>query len=138
MKPLFFHETPAKATALLRWRQTDTMWQIPMNLKPREMDNSDYLCVVRPTRPEMLSDGMTEVEKNAVAAHFEYLQGLAETGVVRLAGRTLESGQQTFGIVVFTAASETEAQRLVDEDPAVREGVMNAELFSFRIAVDRS
>ena len=35
------------------------------------MDNSDYLYVVRPTRPEMLSDGMTEVEKNAVAAHFE-------------------------------------------------------------------
>ena len=102
------------------------------------MENSDYLYVVRPTRPEMLSDGMTEVEQNAVAEHFAYLQGLAESGVVRLAGRTLETGAQTFGLVVFTAASEIEAQKRVDQDPALRAGVMTAELFPFRIAVSRS
>jgi len=102
------------------------------------MENSDYLYVVRPTRPEMLSDGMTEVEKDAVAAHFEYLQGLGESGVVRLAGRTLETGAQTFGLVVFTADSEVEAQKLVDDDPALRAGIMTAELFPFRIAIDRS
>ena len=102
------------------------------------MDNSDYLYVVRPTRPEMLSDGMTEAEQNTMAAHFEYLQGLADRGVVQMAGRTLDTGERTFGLVVFMAASETEAQRLVDEDPAVRESVMTAELFAFRIAIDRS
>ena len=95
------------------------------------MDDSDYLYVVRPTRPEMLSDGMTETEKDAVAAHFEYLRELADRGVVRLAGRTLDSGAQTFGLVVFAATAKTEAQRLVDNDPAVRESVMTAELFPF-------
>jgi len=102
------------------------------------VDHSDYLYVLRPTRPEMISDGMTETEQNTVAAHVEHLQGLAESGVVRIAGRTLDTGKQTFELVVFMAASETEAQKLVDEDPAVRERVMTAELFSFRVAVDRS
>ena len=114
------------------------MQQISKNQRLRSMDNSDYLYVVRPTRPEMLSDGMTEAEQNTVAAHFDYLQELADRGVVRIAGRTLDSGKQTFGLVVFTAASGTEAQSLVDQDPAVRERVMTAELFSFRIAIDRS
>lgn len=102
------------------------------------MDDSDYLYVIRPARPEMLTGGMTEAEQNTVAAYFEYLQGLADRGVVRIAGRTLDTGNQTFGLVVFMAASGTEAQRVVDEDPAVRERVMTAELFPFRIAIDRS
>lgn len=102
------------------------------------MENSDFLYLIRPTRPEMLTERMTEAEADAVAAHFEYLQGLADGGVVRLAGRTLETGARTFGLVVFTAASETEARRLVDQDPAVRERVMTAELFPFKIAIDGS
>ncbi len=57
------------------------------------MENSDYLYVVRPTRPEMLSDGMTEVEKNAVTAHFEYLQGLAESSAPRAGGVTRSSNR---------------------------------------------
>ncbi len=101
------------------------------------MDNFAYLYVIRPTRPEMLSDGMTEAERNTVAAHFEYLQGLADRGVVRIAGRTLDTGEQTIGLVVFMAEFETQARRLVDEDPAVRESVMTAELFPFRIAIER-
>lgn len=36
------------------------------------MDDSDYLYVIRPTRPEMLSDGMTEAEQNTVAADAGY------------------------------------------------------------------
>ena len=114
------------------------MQSVSRNQRFYAVDHSDYLYVLRPTRPEMLSDGMTETEQNTVAAHVEYLQGLADRGVVRIAGRTLDTGKQTFGLMVFMAASETEARRLVDEDPAVRERVMTAELFSFGAAVDRS
>lgn len=102
------------------------------------MDRPEYLYLIRPTRPEMLSGGMTEAERDTVAAHFEYLKGLADRGVVRIAGRTLGSGDRAFGIVVFRAASEAEARRLVDDDPAVRARVMSAELFSFKIAIDGS
>ncbi|MEP6503871.1 MAG: hypothetical protein ABJD97_11090, partial [Betaproteobacteria bacterium] len=56
-----------------------------------------------PTRPEMLLAGPTEHEKAIIDAHFAYLQKLADEGVVLLAGRTLETGARTFGLVVFTA-----------------------------------
>lgn len=100
------------------------------------MDTSDFLYLIRPTRPEMLSDGMTEAEESAVAAHFTYLKTLADKGIVRLAGRTQETGERAFGIIVFKAASPAAAQRLVDEDPAVMRTVMSAELFPFRVAVE--
>ena len=99
------------------------------------MTQTEFLYLVRPVRPAMLVDGMTSAEETAVEAHLNYLKSLAETGTVRLAGRTLED-DQAFGIVVFSASSQDEAQRLVDEDPAVAQNVMMAELFSFRIAVE--
>ncbi len=99
------------------------------------METAEFIYVIRPTRPAMLTDGMTKAEEESVAAHFAYLQKLASEGVVRLAGRTQETGARTFGIIVFTAATLEAAQQLVDDDPAVARGVMMAELFPFRVAV---
>ena len=101
------------------------------------MERVEFLYLVRPARPAMLTDGMSEFEETAVTDHFNYLKDLAEVGTVRLAGRTLENAT-AFGIVVFTAASRDHAQRLVDGDPAVARGVMTAELFAFRTAVDQT
>ena len=99
------------------------------------METAEFIYVIRPTRPAMLTDRMTAAEADAVAAHLAYLKGLATQGVVRLAGRTQETGARTFGIIVFKAATLEAAQRLVDDDPAVARGVMTAELFPFRVAV---
>ena len=100
------------------------------------MDTSEFLYLIRPTRPEMLTGVMTEAEETAIAAHFAYLKGLADNGIVRLAGRTQETGERAFGIIVFTATSQAAARKLVDEDPAVIGQVMTAELFPFRVAVE--
>ena len=102
---------------------------------PQSMDKSEFLYLVRPTRPAMLTDGMTAAEESTLAAHFAYLRQLADQGIVRLAGRTQETGAQTFGIVVLRADTVDDAQRLVDADPAVAHRVMTAELFPFRIAI---
>jgi uncharacterized protein YciI len=56
-------------------------------------------------------------------------------GVVILAGRTLNGDDSTFGIVIFNAGSEEEARRIMESDPAVRQGVMRAELFPYRVAL---
>jgi uncharacterized protein YciI len=82
----------------------------------------------------MLTDGLTPAEREAVAAHFAYLQGLAAAGVVLLFGRTQTTDASTFGIVIYRAASPDEASRLMTDDPAVRAGVMRAEVFPFRVA----
>jgi uncharacterized protein len=88
-----------------------------------------YLYRIEPTRLAMLQDGPTEHEADVVSRHFDYLQRLTEQGVMILVGRTLTTDESSFGICIFEAASAEEAQRIVDGDPAVREGVMSAELF---------
>lgn len=98
-------------------------------------ESSCYLYKIQPVRPEMVSAGPTPEEDRIVAQHFAYLQRLTEAGVVLLAGRTLNTDYSKFGIVIFRAASEAAAREVVANDPAVRERVMRAELYPYRIAL---
>ena len=97
--------------------------------------DAEFLYTIKPVRLAMLMEGPTIEEDKAVAAHFEYLKALADTGVVLFAGRTLNMDETCFGLVVLTAASEDEARNVMEEDPAVSAGVMVAELFPFRVAL---
>jgi uncharacterized protein YciI len=98
-------------------------------------DVTEYLYKIQPTRLEMLTQGPTAEEASIVAQHFAYLKGLAEQGVIVLAGRTLNADESTFGIVIFKADSEESARAVMTNDPAVKNGVMRAELYPYRIAV---
>ncbi len=98
-------------------------------------DVTEYLYKIQPTRLEMLTQGPTAEEAAIVAQHFAYLKGLAEQGVVVVAGRTLNADESAFGIVIFTADSEESARGVMTNDPAVKNGVMRAELYPYRIAV---
>jgi inosine/xanthosine triphosphatase len=59
----------------------------------------------------------TPDEDPIVARHFEYLRSLTERGTVLLVGRTHNPDPTGFGIYIFLAESEAEAQKIVDEDP---------------------
>lgn len=98
-------------------------------------DLSQFLYRIQPTRPAMLTEGPTPAEQQAVAAHFAYLQQLLQEGALLLAGRTQNSDYSSFGIIIFLAASEEEAQAIVANDPAVQQRVMRAELYPYRIAL---
>ena len=52
-----------------------------------------------------------------------------------MAGRTLTADDRTFGIAVLVSASESEAAQLMQNDPAVKQGVMKAELFPYQVAL---
>jgi uncharacterized protein len=94
-----------------------------------------FIYRIHPTRADMLSSGPTEREARVVGEHFEYLKGLTAAGHVHMAGRTLTTDERTFGIVVFSAPSETAAKEMVAHDPAVHHGVMRAELWPFQVAL---
>jgi uncharacterized protein YciI len=94
-----------------------------------------FLYKLEPTRPGMLVEGPTAREAEIVGAHFNYLQGLTGQGIVLMAGRTLTRDERTFGIVVFVAESEARAAEIMAGDPAVRDGVMRAELFPYQVAL---
>lgn len=100
-------------------------------------DLSQFLYRIQPSRPEMLSSGPTPEEERIIGEHFQYLQDLTRRGTVVLAGRTLNTDPTSFGIVIFEAVDETEARQIMEGDPAVREGVMHATLFPYRVALMR-
>ncbi|HJX99043.1 MAG TPA: YciI family protein [Chthoniobacterales bacterium] len=88
--------------------------------------------------PRLFDDkSWTEADKAAVGRHFNRLKAAAETGEMILAGRTPESGDKTFGIVIFDAKDEAAAKRFMDDDPAVVAGIMTAELHPFALALQR-
>jgi len=96
---------------------------------------AEYLYKIQPTRLEMLTTGLTPEEATIVAQHFAYLQDLTARGVVLLAGRTLNTDESAFGIVIFRADSVVSAQNIMTNDPAVKQGIMHAELYPYKIAL---
>ena len=95
----------------------------------------EYLYTIRPTRIGMLSEGPTSEEAVIVSLHFDYLSRLVDQAVVVLAGRTLTTDERSFGIVILRAESDEVARSVVENDPAVKAGVMRAELYPYRIAL---
>lgn len=96
---------------------------------------NEYLYRIQPVRPEMLSEGPDPEETGIVSAHFAYLNDLTEQGIVLLAGRTLNTDASSFGIVIFKAEDDDAARAIVHNDPAVKNRVMRAELFPYRVAL---
>ena len=80
----------------------------------------------------------TEKDANIVSTHFTYLQNLLQQGILLMAGRSLVENPNSFGIVVFEAESEEDACQIMENDPAVKQGFMTAELHPFRVALWRS
>lgn len=88
--------------------------------------------------PRLYDDkSWTEQDKAAVERHFNRFKDAIKTGQLILAGRTLETGEKTFGVAIFEAADENAARAFMNEDPAVIAGVMAAELHPFGVALER-
>jgi uncharacterized protein YciI len=52
----------------------------------------------------------TDADKAAVGRHFAHLQAATKSRQLILAGRTLEPGEKTFGLVIFEATDEPAAR----------------------------
>jgi len=96
---------------------------------------STYLYRIQTVRPAMLTDAPTDHESEVTTQHFNYLKDLTEKGVVILAGRSTNTDYSSFGIIIFNADSDEAAQQIVDNDPAVQNRVMRAELYPYRMAL---
>jgi uncharacterized protein len=84
--------------------------------------------------PKLLDENnWTDKENTIVSTHFSYLQNLLKENKVIMAGRTLN--YDPFGIVILEVESLEEADQIMKNDPAVKEGIMTAELFPFRVAL---
>ena len=96
-----------------------------------------YVYVLHLTSRLHDKSAWTEAENKAVGQHFARLAKATEGGQVTLAGRTTESLDKAFGLVVFEAESEEAAKLLMESDPAVIAGVMTATLDPYSVALLR-
>ena len=102
-----------------------------MNKKVKQQ----FIYKIQLRRPQLLTDGPTADEAVALQGHVTYLEQLAASSTVILAGRTQTEDPSGFGIVIFTADSEAHARSIMCDDPAIKNGVMDGELFPYKIAV---
>lgn len=75
----------------------------------------------------------TEADNQALGRHFAKLQQLQKDGKLILAGRT--TVKESMGFVFLEAENETEARKVMDDDDAVKAGIMSAEIFPFQTAL---
>jgi uncharacterized protein YciI len=93
-----------------------------------------FLYKITPVRLEMVTEGPTDEEAIIMLQHFNYLKSLTDQGTMLLFGRTQNSDATTFGLAIFRAESEYEGRSIMSNDPAVKEGVMRAELYPYEVA----
>ncbi len=100
------------------------------NVNPKQ-----FIYVLRLEKSMYDSAAWTPEKSKIVQEHFAYLQKLHSDGILVLAGRTETDLDKTFGIVVFEAVSLEEAKLIAESDPAVKNKIMNVEVFPFGIAL---
>ncbi len=84
----------------------------------------------------ILKTGKTSIsEKNIVDSlfrgHLDNISRLAESGELIVAGPLMKNNQNYRGIFVLTEESLVEAEKLLATDPAIKEGLLDYELFSW-------
>lgn len=94
----------------------------------------EFLYKTTATRLGIVTEGPNDAERTVMNQHFSYLKSLTEQGTVLLFGRTQNSDAGTVGIVIFRAGSKEEAQSIMNNDPAVKQGVMQAQLYPYKAA----
>ena len=94
------------------------------------MQNSnEFIYIFKPKRADFLQT-MTHEEMAAFGGHAEYTKKLYAEGKVILMGGCLDGA---YGIVIFKAESPEAAQQIFDNDPAVKAGIVNAELHPYQV-----
>jgi uncharacterized protein len=79
----------------------------------------------------------SDEQNDILSRHFQYLSKLTADGVALLVGKTDLSieNEENYGIVIFQAVDEVEAKKIMENDPAVRDGIMTARLLPFNIVL---
>jgi len=80
---------------------------------------NQWLYILKPARPGMVTEGPTPEEAEKVSRHFAYLEKLTEKGTMILVGRTQNADENTIGIAIFEAEDESAARKILENDPAV-------------------
>jgi uncharacterized protein YciI len=98
--------------------------------KPQEKKTFIYVLHIVPKYLDVKT--WTDTDKKVVKEHMDKLRTLFADGTLLHAGKTDKMDEKTLGIVIYYAESIEKAKEIADADPAVKAGMMTAEVFSYR------
>jgi len=96
-----------------------------------------FIYVIKLTEKYWQESSWDQEASNTIQVHFKHLQDMLAEGKLILAGRTEVEPDKTFGICIFEADSFEEAKEIAENDPAVKAGIMTAEIFPYKVALMR-
>ncbi|MEH7334353.1 YciI family protein [Neobacillus drentensis] len=91
----------------------------------------EFVYLIRPNRHDFI-ETMTQEEAIIMDEHFQYLKDLLAEEKLVLAGPCLDGA---FGICVFKSESWENAEEVMNNDPAVSNGIMSSELHKYRVSL---
>jgi D-alanyl-D-alanine carboxypeptidase len=112
---------------------TQTQQTTPTTPQPAQKKKQQFVIVLRLNPKYQDEKTWTEADNQAVQRHFAKLQQLQKDGKLVLAGRTLV--KESMGVVILEVETEAEARRIMEEDDAVKAGIMSAEVLPFQTAL---
>lgn len=74
----------------------------------------------------------TDADKKVVKEHMDDSRIFFAEGILLHADKTDKMDEKTFSIVIYYAESFEKAKEIADADPAVKAGMITAEVFSYR------
>lgn len=80
-------------------------------------------------------ENWTDEDERITSEHFQYLLDLKEKNTLLLAGKTAGLDLTTYGIVIFKADNYEEASKIMNNDPAIKKGIMVGTLHEYGLAI---
>jgi uncharacterized protein YciI len=100
------------------------------------MSKQHYFVKLIPPRPTFPTD-ITDAERALMEQHAAYFRQQFEAGNVLIYGPVMASGG-AFGVGVLEVADESDALRVMNNDPSVLGGLNRFELNPMRVPVSRA
>ncbi|MEZ4884709.1 MAG: YciI family protein [Chitinophagales bacterium] len=129
-------EKPAKVATPAKKTTENLTSSLQNTAKQTDMQQFAYKLTLIDPELARNPEAWTKEQSDIVSVHFNYLKTLTEQGTVIFVGRSPDP-DIGFGIVVFEAPTREAAQEIMYGDPAVKNGLMNAEFHNFNIALMR-
>ncbi|QVK17574.1 hypothetical protein KHQ81_12045 [Mycoplasmatota bacterium] len=95
----------------------------------------EYIYVLKLIPRLYYEKNWTADDQQIVTEHFLRLKRYCEEGKVITAGKTDREDKKGFGIVIFKEENDEKAIDFMKQDPTVKHGIMNAEVFPYRTAL---
>ena len=95
----------------------------------------EYIYKTVPVERLQIEENWTDEDNQFTSDHFQYLLDLKAKGQLVIAGKTDGLDDTTYGIVVFKADNDEEAQSIMENDPAIKNHVMIGTLHKYSVAI---